>query len=53
MGLSRDVVYAAEVVIRNLVQRKLIVLSAEGYAITDKGNEIVTYYAASLEHLTL
>ena len=31
----------------------MIVRNAEGYAITEQGKKIVSYYIADLEHLTL
>lgn len=43
---------AAEAGVLNLVQRKLIVHEAGRYIVTEKGKSVLTYYAASLSHMS-
>ena len=42
----------AEAGVLNLVQRKLIVHEAGRYIVTEKGKSVLTYYAASLSHMS-
>ena len=47
-----DASYAVEVGVRNLIRRELVEETDAGVvSITDKGRDVVGYYAATLEHL--
>lgn len=48
-----DADYAATVGIRNLMRRELIAETSDGIVVTEKGADVVPYYAATLEHLKL
>ena len=46
-----DQAYAAEVGLRNLVERDILTLSGETYSVNPQNSELVEYYANSIRHL--